>query len=112
MKVRFRRKKLGDICNSRNELIAKFGADNAAKIMSRLFELHSVDNLGQIPTHKPSRLHQLHGDREGQYAVDLKHPFRLVFEPENNPLPYNTDGSLDLTGITEIIIIEVVDYHD
>ncbi len=29
------------------------------------------------------RFHRLKGDRAGQYALDLSHPYRLVFEWEN-----------------------------
>jgi proteic killer suppression protein len=50
-------------------------------------------------------------DRKGQLAVDLVHPRRLVFEPANDPVPAKADGGVDWSKVTEIVILEVVDYH-
>lgn len=38
------------------------------------------------------------GDRKSQYAVDLVHPYRLVFEKRG-------------TEIQIVCIMEIVDYH-
>ena len=45
------------------------------------------------------------------FAIDLVHPFRLVFEPNHDPLPRRKDGGIDLEQVTAIKILEVVDYH-
>ena len=73
--------------------------------------INSAANLGDVSHVPPPRRHKLSGTREGQYAVDLKHPWRLVFEPANDPLPVNNDGSLDLAAVTKVRILEVTDYH-
>jgi len=111
LEIKFIRKRLADICNSEKALVAEFGRDNAKKIKMRLNELYSVDNLSQISHLPPPRRHALHNDRDGQYSVDVKQPYRLIFEPANNPLPVNAEGNVDLTKITDITILEVVDYH-
>jgi len=54
----------------------------------------------------------LTGDRKGTLAVDLDHPYRLIFEPANDPVPRKPDGGLDWTKITVIRILELRDYHD
>ena len=59
----------------------------------------------------PTRLHQLKGNRDEQFAVDLVHPYRLVFEPNHDPLPRKVDGGINLEQVTAIKIMEVVDYH-
>lgn len=70
--------------------------------------LKAAINLAEVPTIKPDRCHQLIGNRKDEFAVDLKHPFRLIFKPKlNSPNEKN-----DLTLITEIIILEVENYHD
>lgn len=46
-----------------------------------------------------------------QFAVDLKHPKRLVFEIADNPVPRKPDGGLDLASVTSVVVVEVVDYH-
>jgi proteic killer suppression protein len=58
------------------------------------------------------RCHELKGDRKGTLAVDLEHPYRLVFEPANEPVPRKSDGGLDWTNITAIRVLAVEDYHD
>lgn len=60
----------------------------------------------------PGRLHPLSGDRRGQYALDLRGATRLVFEPNDEPLPELPAGGIDESSVTAVRIIEVVDYHD
>lgn len=60
----------------------------------------------------PGRLHSLTGDRRGKYALDLRGPTRLVFEPEHDPLPELPEGGIDESNVTAVRIVEVVDYHD
>lgn len=59
----------------------------------------------------PGRFHALSGTRAGQFALGLDGPYRLIFEPANDPVPRKDDGGLDLARITAVEIIEVVDYH-
>ncbi len=85
---------------------------NAKKLKQRLFELRAASSLDKISHLPPPRLHELDQDRNGQFAVDLKHPFRLIFEPDHDPVPRKSDGGIDRTLISAIKIIEVgVDYH-
>ena len=57
--------------------------------------------LKKCLTDPPERRHELSGNRKGQFAVDLKHPQRLIFEPNHNPLPRRADGGLDLKKIMQ-----------
>ena len=50
-------------------------------------------------------------DRKDEFAVDLVHPYRLVFRPDHDPVPRKDDGGIELEAITAIEIVEVVDYH-
>jgi toxin HigB-1 len=59
----------------------------------------------------PGKCHHLHGDRAGQYSINLWGSFRLIFTPDHDPLRQLADGGTDLTNVTKIIIHEVVDYH-
>ena len=59
----------------------------------------------------PARMHELKSNRDEQFAVDLVHPYRLVFEPTHDPLPRKEDGGINLEQVTAIKIMEVVDYH-
>lgn len=51
------------------------------------------------------------GNRSGQFAVDVKHPFLILFESGHDPAPHRDDGSLDLARVTCIRILAVEDYH-
>lgn len=80
-------------------------------LANRLAVLGSAPNLAAVPTSKPERRHALKGQRASQQAVDLAHPYRLVFTPAHDPLPKRPDGGLDEERVTAIVIMEVVDYH-
>lgn len=73
--------------------------------------LANADTLVMVPHTPPERLHQLVGGRENQFAIDLVHPYRLVFEPDHDPIPLKDDGGIDLTRVTAITVLDVVDYH-
>lgn len=110
MEINFADKKLAKIMNDMKGCQKKFGQNMAKKIMMRLSVLKAAKNLAEVPPEKPDRRHALSGDRKGQFAVDLDHPFRLIFKPEGEPevLP---DGGIDLTKVTSIVILGVEDYH-
>ena len=80
-------------------------------IQIRLAVLRNARSLSQVPVTPPDRFHLLRGDRIGQYAVDLVHPYRLIFEPNHDPIPRLPDGGVNLELVTAITILEIVDYH-
>ena len=111
MQISFRTRRLERTFNSGRNLTRQYGDRMARTIQMRLAVLKNARSLSQVPTTPPDRRHMLRGDRSGQYAVDLVHPYRLVFEPNHDPIPIGEDGGVVLNEITAITIIEVVDYH-
>lgn len=89
----------------------ELGAVRARKLQQRLAELNAADVLSDISHLPPPRCHALTGNRTGQFSVDLDHPYRLLFIPADDPIPYREDGGIDLALVTEIEIIEIVDTH-
>lgn len=83
----------------------------AKKIQMRMKILRQAPDLSSVPAEPPMRRHQLGANREGQFAVDLKHPYRLIFEPAHEPVPRKADEGVDLSEVTRIRIIGVEDYH-
>ena len=79
--------------------------------MLRLAVLEAAYTLDLVPTTPPDRRHQLRGGRDEQFAVDLVHPHRLVFEANHDPIPRKADGGVDVEQVTAITIIDVIDYH-
>lgn len=83
----------------------------AKVIRRRLAVLSAASNLAEVPIVPPERRHQLASDRDEQFAVDLKHPHRLIFEVANDPIPRNDDGGIDLNKVSAITVVEIIDYH-
>lgn len=71
----------------------------AEKIAQRIGELQMIGTVEMLVQFSIGRCHPLKGDRKGEYAMDLVHPYRLVFEKEG-----------DRIQIARIISIE--DYHN
>jgi len=110
MQISFQARKTEKIFNSARKLKKEYGVDRAKKIKLRMAVLRSAVNLAEVPEQKPDRRHRLKGDRKNQFAVDLVHPYRLIFKPIH-PLPMLEGGKIDLSKITEIVILGVEDYH-
>ena len=111
MEITFRTRKLQKVFNSCKDIKRTYGDRMARAIQNRLAVLRSASNLSLVPSSRPERLHQLSGNRKGQFAVDLVQPQRLVFEPNLDPIPENEEGGIDKYQVTAISIIEVTDYH-
>ncbi len=111
MDIAFRTRKLEKTFNAATALQKAYGVRMAKAIMIRMAVLKVAHNLSLVPTTPPDRRHQLSGDRDKQFAVDLVHPYRLVFEPNHEPLPRKDDGGIDTQQVTAIMILDVIDYH-
>lgn len=110
MEITFQTSTIAKMFNS-DRLLQKAYPRIAKKIMTRLATLKAAETLDQVPTTPPDRRHQLKGNRDEQYAVDLDHRYRLIFEPDHDPIPRKEDGGIDLKKVNAITIIEVIDYH-
>jgi proteic killer suppression protein len=111
MDIAFATTKLQKIFNTEKELVRTFGAEIARIVMRRMAILRAAANLDEVSHLPPPRRHELTGDRKGQFALDLKPPYRLLLQPNCDPLPYKDDGGIDLKRVTAITIIAVEDYH-
>jgi len=111
MDIVFATRKLEKVFNQEKELVREYGQRMARTIMMRMGVLKGARNLTQVPTTRPPRRHQLSQDRDEQFAVDLDHPYRLVFKPDHDPIPRKTDGGIDIDSVTAIEILGVIDYH-
>jgi toxin HigB-1 len=108
MEITFKNKKVRKECEQDSEAKKNYGADNAKKLKARMRDLINVENVTSLIAGKP---HRLERDRLGQYAVYLAGGMRLVFEPDNDPVPLKEDGSIDWSQVTKICILEIVNYH-
>lgn len=107
MKVEYKSKKLKKQCEDPKIAQKDYGLSIGNKLTQRVSELLAATSLLDIQYIPSARLHRLQGTRSDEYAVDLVHPFRLVFKPI-----LEEDGDINkLDSIDIIRIEEVTDYH-
>ena len=111
MDISFDDKKLEQYANNDRLGLKKLGKIRFKKYKQRLDQLKASHSLEDV-RHQPGRFHELVGDRKGQWACDLDQPFRLIFEPQENPIPVNDDGNYVWVEIKGVEIIEIEDYHN
>lgn len=70
----------------------------AEKIHQRVDEIRAAETVELLIRYQIGRCHILSENRKGQYAMDLVHPYRLVFEKDGQELRI-------------VKILEIVDYH-
>lgn len=98
MQVKYKTEKLRKICTDASIARRWYGESMAEKIQQRIDELLAVDSVEQMLQFKIGRCHKLYGNRKDQYALDLIHPYRLVFIKLK-------------TQIQIVSVIDIVDYH-
>jgi len=108
MEISFKNNKLQKQCERHAEAQKEHGADNAKQLKRRIKDLSAAENVTSLTAGKP---HRLIDDRLGQYAVSLVGGMRLIFEPDNDPVPLKDDGSIHWSQVTKIRIVEIGDYH-
>ena len=98
MEVEYKNKQLEKICENRTVAERKYGVRMAELIHHRIDQIRSFESVEMMIAYKIGRCHKLEGNRKDQYAVDLVHPQRLVFEKHGD-------------SIQIAYILEIVDYH-
>jgi plasmid maintenance system killer protein len=111
MEVSFATRKMQKACSSDKAMRRRWGAALAQRLQQRLAELAAAGSLADLSRLPPARCHELTGDRAGQLSVDLTHPYRLLFAPDNDPIPRKDDGGLDWTKVTKVVVLEICDTH-
>ena len=110
MDIAFVDKKLEKIVNDDRQIVRVLGKLRAEKLRDRLIQLQDAATLEDV-RYLPGNYHELTGNRKGQWACDLDQPYRLVFEPQEKPIPVNEHGQYIWLKIIGIEIIEIVNYH-
>lgn len=107
MELRFKNNTIKKQCEDPGRAQRDFGVAIGIKLTQRVTELTAATKLWDIKLIPAARLHRLHGSRNDQYAVDLVHPFRLVF----SPILREGVAIYDLKAIDLIRVEEVIEYH-
>lgn len=110
MEISYKNRKLEKQLTDPREMSKSFG-QLARKVNQRLKELTDADNLAIMRTIPAARCHELSGDHNGELAVDVSGNYRMIFEPNHDPIPKKDDGGLKWEEVTKIQINEIEDYH-
>lgn len=110
MDITFANRKLEKWANNFALAQRKLGNERAIKHHQRLGDMRDVESFDNLQS-LPGNFHNLSGDRNGQWSCYLDHPYRLIFEPAEKPIPTNEHGTPILSEITIVEIIEIVDSH-
>lgn len=110
MDITFRKKKLEKLANDYRKCQKEFGQNRAKLYNQRLGDLRNADTLEMV-RNLPGNYHELVGNRKGQWACDLDQPYRLVFEPHENPVPTDDHGKYIWLEIKGVEVLEIIDYH-
>jgi len=98
MDITYKNRKLERVCRDSRVAEKTYGRMMAFKIMQRLEELSAADSVDMLLRFHIGRCHALTQNRRGQYAMDLVHPYRMIFEEYGDVFKV-------------VMIMEIVDYH-
>jgi proteic killer suppression protein len=110
LKISFSNRKLEKLANNYWKCQKELGQIRARLYQRRLQDLQNAQTLEDV-RNLPGHYHELREDRKGQWACDLDQPYRLVFEPQEKPIPTDKSGKYVWIEIKGVEIIEIADYH-
>ena len=84
MEITYKNNKIRKICTDIKVAEKTYGAQMAEKIDMRIGEISAADTVEMMIQFRIGRCHPLTQNRKGQYAMDLVHPYLLVFEKNGN----------------------------
>jgi proteic killer suppression protein len=98
--------------NDDKEVNRKHGFENAKRIIKCLHQIRASNNLADLKSVPRFRCHLLRGNFKGCFALDIKHPFRMVIKPAHDPVPLKDNNEIDVAKVTKVELIFIGDYHD
>lgn len=98
MDITYKNKKIEKVCTDAKTKEKTYGLKMAGKIHQRIDEITAVDTIEMMILFRIGRCHPLSQNRKGEYAVDLVHPYRVVYKKNGN-------------RIQIAHVLEIVDYH-
>ena len=98
LEIKYKSNNLERVCTNYSMARRKYGERMAKLIHQRVDELQYADSIEMLVQFSIGRCHSLEGDRTGEYAMDLVHPYRLIFEKNK-------------TDIHVVRINNIEDYH-
>ena len=110
MDVTYKNNKLRKCAEDEKYSVRTLGPTRSRLFLIRIGDLLSAETL-EDTRNLPGNYHELKHNRKGQWACDLDQPYRLIFEPHEDPIPTNQDGHFIWLEIKGVEIIEIENYH-
>ncbi len=110
MDISFNNSNLKKYANNQTKGIKALGKIRYKRFKMRLDQLKASKTLEDL-RYQAGRFHELKGERKGQWACDLDHPYRLIFKPQEEPIPTDEGGCFIWIEIIAVEILEITDYH-
>lgn len=98
MEIEYQNERIEKVCTNAAVAERKYGSEMAEKIQMRIDQIRATPSIEYLIQYHIGRCHPLRQNRKNQFAMDLVHPMRLVFEKRG-------------TDIQIARIMEIVDYH-
>ena len=99
MQIKYKNTKIEKVCSNASKAEKTYGERIAEKIQMRIDQIKASDTIDYLINYRIGRCHSLTGDRDGQYAMDLVHPLRLIF-------------TVDKSSCIQVAeIVDITDYH-
>lgn len=117
LQIEYSNEKVKSLCTSVKVANKLFGGNAAytKSLMARINAIQNADTLRDIIVQKSFRFHNLHGDMEGLFAIDVKtkaDPWRIILQPlDENKMPYNPCNIDEISGIVRIVEVMEVSKH-
>lgn len=109
MDISYANRDLEVLCTDARQAKKQLGAKGFEKLKRRLADCLAAANVRALVAGRP---HPLTGDRAGEFAIDLDGGRRLVFAPNVEPVPEDSNGAIAWAQVTAIRIVFIGNYHD
>lgn len=117
MELIYSKTKVEKICKNYNEAKKYFGGNEqlARSLIARINALQQADTIKDIVNQAPFRFHNLKGNLDGYFAIDVKSKrdaWRIIIQPlDNNKKVFKPCYIDQIVDIVRIVVIKEVSNH-
>ena len=107
MEIRYKNKRIRDICENEKKAIKEYNKIIAEKLIFSIEFLKNSNSLKDVADYQNFRLHELKYGRKEQFAIDLGKTtgYRLIIEPitvnkENEIISYESINIIEIMEVS------------
>ena len=110
MEILYKNRKLAKCAEDEVFSRRNLGTKRSELYILRIGDMMASETMEDL-RYLPGHYHELTGNRKGQWACDLDQPYRLIFEPQEKPIPEDEYGSYLWIKIKAVEILDINNYH-